>query len=330
MNTTSLHHKSNEHLISDLKTLVAKEREVLLELLHYLREVERRRLYLRMGFSSLFSLMTESLGFSEGAAQRRIQAMRLLKSVPEAAPKLKSGEISLTVASQVQGFIGRENKRRKQDKAPLLQATEKLNLLHQLEGTSSRECERQLARIAPESSLPPEKTRVITESRTMVQFVAHEALMAKLEKLKCLTSHSNPEGKYDLLFDRLADLALDRLDPERRAKRREQRKKRNPGSEPRPKGKAMDPQGLPPAPAVKRDRVPATRSRYISQSLKDRIYLRDQARCQYLNPRTKKPCGSTYQIQFEHKYPFSLGGEPSEQNLRLYCKKHNLSRTEGI
>jgi len=45
--------KSNDLLISDLKELVKKERELQAELLQFLKEVENRRLYLekRLSFS---------------------------------------------------------------------------------------------------------------------------------------------------------------------------------------------------------------------------------------------------------------------------------------
>ncbi len=418
-----LHQLSNDSLITDLKDLVTQEREMLLEILQYLKEVENRQLYLKMGYPSLFAFLTESLGYSEGAAQRRIQAMRLMKELPEVGPKIESGEISLSVASQVQGFIQREDKKRKTEKTPLLKPTEKLQLLNQLEGTSSRECERQLVKISPEAAMPTEKTKPLSETKTMIQFVAGSDLMNKIQRLKSLTSHTNPEGKYEVLFKKLSELALDKLDPERRAERRAKRAQQtqiknspqnpNPSSEnfphtdhlkapkkspiikssprtgapcgarvlggsplakesdpppnPRPQRQALS---LPPTSAVKtlsrvellkklqssdssaapkvtnesnqakplkntRNQVspPASavlRSRHISNKLKDQIYRRDQGKCQYRDLRTQKSCLSTYQIQLEHRYPYSLGGEHAEKNLRLYCNKHNRYRAWEI
>ena len=66
METISI--KSNETLIEDLKSMVADERKLLTTILHHLKEVEDRRLYLERGYSSLFAFITAELGYSESAA----------------------------------------------------------------------------------------------------------------------------------------------------------------------------------------------------------------------------------------------------------------------
>ena len=47
----------------------------------HLREVERRQLYLTLGFSSMFDYAMRELGYSTGAAWRRLKAMRLCEEV---------------------------------------------------------------------------------------------------------------------------------------------------------------------------------------------------------------------------------------------------------
>ncbi len=68
------------------------------------------------------------------------------------------------------------------------------------------------------------------------------------------------------------------------------------------------------------------RSRYISQTIKNKVWLRDQACCQFVDPKTNRKCESRYQIQLDHIYPFRHLGEHSEENLRLYCGQHNRMR----
>jgi hypothetical protein len=80
-----------EHLQSELrqklKHQVASERllltEILEEILEDLKSVEDKLFYLQWGFASMFDYCTRELGYSEAAAQRRILAMRLMKSLPE-------------------------------------------------------------------------------------------------------------------------------------------------------------------------------------------------------------------------------------------------------
>ena len=111
----------------------------------------------------------------------------------------------------------------------------------------------------------------------------------------------------ELLFNKIADLALEKLDPELREKRRQERSA---------KGTKL-PIFLPPAPAVK----PSTR--YIPRRLRDQIWLRDEGKCQFQDFQTGKICGSSQSLALDHRFPYALGGEHSNNNLRLLCEKHN-------
>ncbi len=97
----NLKHLTDRALIEDTKVLVLKEREVLVKLLHHLKEIDARKLYSDLGYSSLFVYMTKGLGYSESAAGRRIQAARLLKSHPEIETKIENGSLNLTNLNQV-------------------------------------------------------------------------------------------------------------------------------------------------------------------------------------------------------------------------------------
>lgn len=345
MNLTKLNNKT---LINDLKSLVKQERKILTEILDYLKEVERRKLYLNMGYSSLFAWMTEYLGYSEGAAQRRIQAMRLVRAHPEVEVKISSGRISLSVASNIQSYLKREEKKRKETKSKELTKTNKLELITQLEGTSSRKCEEILATISPETALPKEKTRPITDEKTQISFIANKSLIQKIKRLKTLTSHQNPEGTYEKLFEKALDIALEKLDPIKRQERRDLRQKksrlhRDPATTAKHKKisqKLPTPLagGLksPPSQGAKRNQqpnhapnIPPTSAvkRYIPKKLQDQIWVRDKGKCQYLDIRTGKKCHSKHLIEVDHKNPFSWGGEHSIRNLRLYCRGHNLYRS---
>lgn len=299
--------KSDSELILDFKSLVAEERKTLTHILHHLREIEIRKLYLAKGFSSLFTFLTEEIGYSESAAQRRIQAMRLVKDIPEVEEKINEGKISLSVASQMQTFFKKEDQQRTKQKEPKLSPREKLRLVHQLEETSARQCEQKLAEISPESALPKEKTRPLTADKVYIQLTLDKTLLSKMEKLKSLLSHQNPEGSYEKLFETLVELGLNKFSPERREARRRKRqdKKRN----------MYNPL---PTSAVENNHT-----RKISQSIRDKVWVRDKGRCGYRDPKTRKLCGSKHLLQIDHRYPFSLWGENYIENLRLRCSKHN-------
>src|SRR5271154_4506642 len=106
---------SNEFLLSETKRLALEERRVGLEVLHHLREIEDRRLYNEIGYSSLFEYVTRELGYSEGSAQRRISAMRLLRDLPEYEAKLEAGTLNVTNLSLVHTYLKGRSKEEKRE-----------------------------------------------------------------------------------------------------------------------------------------------------------------------------------------------------------------------
>ena len=308
MNTTNLKAFSDGELISQLKNSVTQEREILTKVLKLLRKVEQRKLYLARGYASLFDFVRLELGYSEAAAMRRINAMRLIKEVPQVEEKVAKGSLSLTVANQIQSYFRRENIKRKQEKKPNLSPQDKLELTKKMEGASSRQCEKTLASLSPESVLPKEKQRAITEDKVLLQIVADQGFMKKLEKLKQLTRHQNSQGELVKVLDKALTLALEKMDPEQREARREKRKaKMNKLDKPIPF----------PAQKVK------VLHRRIPQKTRDRVWVRDKGNCQYIDTQTGKKCGSESYLQVDHIQPFALGGGHEESNLRLLCGKHN-------
>ena len=308
----NLKNKNDQSLVMDLKGLVSRERETLTQILHYLREIDCRQIYLARGYDSLFSWMLGELGYSEAAAYRRISAMGLIKEIPEVEENIKSGEMSLSVASQVQSYFRREDKKRKESRQSPLPKEEKRTLLDQLKGSSARECEKKLIQLNPEVNLSKERVRPLSDNTTSIQFTVQNDMMEKIELLKQLLSHQIPEGKYSQVFEKTVDMALELLDPARREARRV---KRESASARRP-GKAF------PTSETK------SSTRYLPAKLRDQIWLRDQGRCQYRNPKTGKLCGSRHALEVDHIYPFALGGENTQTNLRLVCRGHNQFRSK--
>ena len=101
---------TSEELLIRTKTLISKERKITLSIIECLEEIQRRRLYAEIGFPSLWEFATKYLGLSEGAAQRRIQAMRLVHGEPTAKKALENGSLSLSNAAKIQIFIQKEEK----------------------------------------------------------------------------------------------------------------------------------------------------------------------------------------------------------------------------
>jgi len=81
---TSFEGVPSSALTARLYEIRRQERSLLVEFLHTLAEVERRRVHLDLAFPSLFAFLREHLGCSKAAAFRRSTAARLLVRFPEA------------------------------------------------------------------------------------------------------------------------------------------------------------------------------------------------------------------------------------------------------
>jgi hypothetical protein len=348
----NLKSKSNQELLNVLKLQVESERKLLMEILYSLQEVEARSLHLAMGYPDLYAFAMKELGYSSGSAYRRISAMRLLKTIPEAAPKLASGELGLENASQAQSFFGKQDQARKEKGLEKLALDEKREIVSELLGKSTREGLRLLTERAPDIMTPTEKIRPLPEQKTMVQFIASAELMSKLDELKGLLAHQNFEGRMDVLIEKLADMALKKLKPA---------SAQNPASKSKSTSTtasafssvsvsafASTSADLSPAPgniegSCKKSSCPQTvilkpdhkrigkaRSRYIPAQVRKQVLIRDQNGCTFQDPKTGRVCGSRFGLQFDHVVPFSWGGQHSVDNLALRCGAHNRFRAEQM
>jgi 5-methylcytosine-specific restriction endonuclease McrA len=357
--------KTNQELLSTLKLQVENERKLLMEILYSLQEVEARSLLLAIGYPDLYTFAMKELGYSSGSAYRRISAMRLLKSVPEAAPKLESGELGLENASQAQSYFRKEDRHRKEQGLETLSLNEKLEVVSELFNKSTREGQRILTERSPEIMTPTEKLKPLPEQKTLIQFVASAELVRKLEELKNLLAHQNFEGRMDVLIDQLADIALNKYKPASVSKSASVSKAASPSqptsnskadpvcetfpSSSSPQASKLSPQVFSPAteastsstletsaetPASgmtspKEKTSPSKRSRYIPAKIRRQVLLRDQQNgCTYKDPKTGRICGTRHGLQLDHIMPFSWGGEHSVDNLTLKCGAHNRFRAE--
>jgi hypothetical protein len=340
--------KPDSILIDELKSLVSKERELTLNVLHYLREIESRKIHLLAGYSSLFEYCVKELGYSEGSAHRRLSAMRLIGDLPQVEEKIRTGKISLTVAAQAQNFF----RERKKAQDPVDRDT-KVAVLSDLEHSTARECERKLLALSPDVALPKTRVRALTPEYTLIQFVADRDAFKKFERLRNLLAHRNFDGDYANLFLQLADIALRKLDPSVSRSRSEKSSRGDSaenGSSPQDDSLTtratttaqthfaqIPPEETvtqPPAVPGHGSHVPVTekavRSRYIPNSVRREVWRRNGARCAFVDSTTKRRCESRHGLQFDHRIPWSRGGVSSAQNLQLLCGPHNRLRAEQM
>jgi hypothetical protein len=208
----NLNHLTDSALLSETEKLVSQERELLVRVLHHLEEIERRRLFASLGFSSLFTYAVKRLGYSEDQAQRRISAMRLLRDLPELEDKVQNGFLSLTNLSRAQTLFRQEEKL-----APLPKEQKKV-ILEKLESKTSREAEKILIQHSSEQLnnnqlQNAEKIKILGHDLIELRIVISEGLREKIETVKGLMAHSNPNMTLTELIDKLCNLGIEQWDP---------------------------------------------------------------------------------------------------------------------
>lgn len=184
-------------LITRLKSCTREERRLTAVILEYLREVDGRRLYADYNYPSLWEFCVKELGYTEGAAARRIHSMRLLREVPELRADIVEGRQSLMSLTQAQVFFRAEEKQL----GRRLTTRQKIGVLRRLENKSARECARELDKLA---TVPKPR---------MMSVEIDEALLAKLRRIRELRSHAQPNASEAELLHHVVDEFLKRADP---------------------------------------------------------------------------------------------------------------------
>ncbi len=201
----------NFDLLNQLKAAVKDERKLLVQILEYLREVERRKLYLQMAYPSLFEFCVRYLNYSESAAYRRIQAVRLSSEIPAITEKLAKGTLNLTQVSQAATFFSLEKKKNKKSYS----VESKFAILKTLENKSKREVEKKLVELSlsiQEHTNMSEILKFIGRGKCELKTVIAETVIEKCDRIKALLSHKNPKMSYADVISEMADITLKKID----------------------------------------------------------------------------------------------------------------------
>ena len=205
--SASLSGLPDQVLLAHTRSLVLHEQALQLAVLDHLREIHSRHLHLRLGFSSLFDYAVRELGYSEGAAWRRVKAMRLCSETAGTRERLQDGSLTLSAAAQLQNTLDllQRTAIAAADPAsagaapelllrgaettpgagasgagaaaparpvPALDAAQRQELVARASGKSTREVKQLLAGVAPELARPADRMRALGDGRRRGDFAA--------------------------------------------------------------------------------------------------------------------------------------------------------------
>ena len=259
---------TNQELESKLQTLVATERKTTREILLLIREAEERRLPLLRGFKSTHDWLIKEYRYSESAANRRVQAARLLRAVPRAEAKLEKGEVNLTTMAKVQSAIYREEKRT----GERMDAAQKEEILSRVEGKAEQAAEKVIFSLFTEEAKKESLRQVNGEEARLSVLLDGETIEA-LKKVRDILSHVLPNATWAEVITHLAkNFARGATAPKKQSIAKES--------------------------------------------------------CAYVEEKSGRRCGSTYQMEIDHIVPKAQGGTGDPENLRCLCKQHNLLEAE--
>ena len=248
--TSSLSGLPDQVLLAHTRSLVRHEQALQLAVLDHLREIRTRHLHLRLGCASLFDYAVRELGYSEGAAWRRIKAMRLCSETAGTRERLQDGSLTLSAAAQLQNTFDLQQRAATAaaDRgsapaapellpggtgmapeagalgagaaaparpAPALDAAQRQELVAQASGKSTREVKQLLAGVAPEVARPADRMRALGEDRWELKAMIDSACQRGIEQLRELLSHVDPHLTLGQLVGRLVQDGLQRYDPGR-------------------------------------------------------------------------------------------------------------------
>ncbi len=354
---TELGDLSNDELIARLRAHVGRGNEWLVGLLSYLAEVDARRLHAEHACSSMWDFCVRRLGMSEGEANRRIAAARVLRQFPLARGYLERGAIHLCAVYEMHKHLTEDNHEEllreasgkstkavaemiaarfpKPDVFPCIEPVSP-----QLElavATTEMAPSGTPTSLAPPPTPPVVRPRVepLSATRYRVELTVSAETKAKLERIKDLMCHRNPPGDLEKIFDASIELLLVKLEKERLGKTSRPKATKDLPTEEQ-QDPALDAQrdGHPrgasnPAPAEETNEAPQPMRRKISRPVRREVFARDGAQCTYVDAEGNR-CAARGYLELDHVHAKALGGSDEATNLRVRCRAHNHWHAEQV
>ena len=199
---------TNAEIETKLVDLIKDERRITNEILVLINAAEERDLPRERGFPSTFEWLTRGLGYSNAAAYRRLQAAKLIRTLPEVQDKLATGELNLTTVAQAQGAIKAQEKISGEKMAAAAQAA----IVTAIENQTSAEAERTLLELLPETAkvVNQERTTRLTAEQSRLTLNFSEEDLKNLAWARDYLSHAMPNAANGELLSRVLKEFVDR------------------------------------------------------------------------------------------------------------------------
>ena len=69
----------------------------------------------------------------------------------------------------------------------------------------------------------------------------------------------------------------------------------------------------------------SNKRRHIPASVKRDVMARAGSQCEFVSDVNGQRCCAKHSLQFDHKTPIAHGGQSTSDNLRVFCRSHNVN-----
>jgi exonuclease VII small subunit len=299
--------------VTNFENLVFSERKITAHVIKHIAEIDRRRLFLEKGFTSVFDYLVKDIGYSPSAAMRRIDAARLMQELPEVVEKLETGSLTLSQATQVQK-AARDFKKIKHAN---LNTETKRELFLQIENTSQKATEKIIAQTLDLPVPTHEKETLHRDHSVTLTLTFTAEQMEILEKAQDMIAHSGVSNDWAETVTYLAKKEVVRRTVTRTIKQ-DSTDTQITDTAAVVKVCTETPEMIQ-SKSIKNSKI--SNKRYIPQSIRKKL-LHANAICSYKDHHGKY-CKSQRFLQIDHIKNYCRGGGNTLDNLQVLCGVHN-------
>jgi hypothetical protein len=185
---------------------VRSERKITAQILRMILNFEDNKYHIELGYSSLFEWLTKAHGYDEGSANRRIQAARAMRAVPEVEQKLQDGRTTMTNLVKAQSIFRHTGQ---------MSTEQKREVIESIEGQTTAEATQTLFKMFPEaaSKINQDRRMIVDEEHVRYAYNLNKEQEEMVTRAKELLSHKIPNGSMAEVMTYLAAYFVERNDP---------------------------------------------------------------------------------------------------------------------
>ena len=331
-------HLADRALLLKLDERAAQDCNLTADLLALIAEVDRRKLYLGEGYSSMFEYCRDRLRFSEDIACKRIRAARAVRRFPGLLDEVASGRVHLSGLSLLVSHLTTANadeivraathKSKREieqliaERFPSPDVPTKIRAvtptlsqpvaLPPMIEAPALATASEPAKVVPapgpveflpvQTPVPPARVTPLAPKRFALQLTMDQETHDLLREAQELLSHQVASNDVAGVLRRVLEIALPKLRNQKFGATSTPREARDPSS---------------------------SHARYIPAAVKRAVERRDHGQCTFVGEAGHR-CESRTLLEYDHIVPFARGGQTSVANLRLRCRAHNAYEAERL